>query len=172
MKNLFHDKVLRTCTIVLLAVIVILLAFRVPTRISAARFNELTTLPVGLLESGVDWSEYSCLGGFGMTVFRREGETGLLEYSYSNWPDAIFGKQKVDYIVCQDSSMSICGFSVGDDITQADELLRQYGFTPTRNNNQYNRFGVILTLHTERNSTKINGIVIAVGSTNILGVVY
>ena len=172
MKNLLHHKVFRACIAILLAAIVILLLFRIPTRISAAKFNSQTTLPVGLLETGVDWSEYTYLGGFGMRAYRMERNTGTIEYQVSSWPDTFFGKQKVDHIFCWDTAVTVCGLSVGDDITQAENVLRQYGFRPTENRNQYVRFGVILTINTDGSSTKIHQIVIGVSSTNILGFVY
>ena len=172
MKKIWKNKAFRICVTAVLVIVAILLAFRVPTRISAAEFNQHTDLPIRLLEKGADWSSYTVMGGFGMNVFLREGETGSLEYQVSNWPDVIFGSQCVDYIICRDTSVTICGLSVGDDIQHAKSAMTQLGFIPTRNDDQYERFGVIVTFRTASGSNAISEIVIAVNGTNILGVVF
>ena len=57
MKKIINNRVFRICFVILLFVVTFLSVFRVPTRLSAARFNKYTNLPVGLLEKGVDWSD-------------------------------------------------------------------------------------------------------------------
>lgn len=171
-KNVLKNKVFRICLILVVLLIVVLAAFRVPTRMFAPEFNKNTNLPAGILEKDVDWSEFVCEGGFGMTLYTRQTDSGLLSCSVSNWPDAIFGTSCVDYISCKDNSIDIYGFSVGDDIALAEQALKEHGFSATMNDHQFKRFGVIVTLRTEKGSDRLDEIVIAVGSTNIFGIVY
>ena len=56
MKNPFKNKVFRRWFWGIVIVIVLLLLFRVPTRLSVAAFNRQTDLPIGFLEKKPDLS--------------------------------------------------------------------------------------------------------------------
>lgn len=172
MKKIINNRVFRICLVILLFVVIFLSVFRVPTRLSAARFNKYTNLPVGLLEKGVDWSDYTVEGGFGMLRYSRETETGYISYDVSNWPDAIFGSHRVDYIICCDNSIDIYHFSVGDGRAEAEMILRKNYFRPGSNEHQFVRNGVVITLFSANSDDVISEIRISATSTNILGIVY
>lgn len=172
MKKLLKNKGFRIGVLCLVCFILIITFLRVPTRLFATQFNAHTNLPVGLLEKGVDWSDYTVEGGFGMIRFSRETETGYISYDVSNWPDAIFGSSRVDYIICRDSSIDIYHFSVGDGRAEAEMILRKMLFRPSGNDHQFVRNGVVITLFSEKDDDVISEIRISATGTNIFGIVY
>lgn len=171
MKKVLQSKVFPICLLSLILLILLICVLRIPTRLFASNFNANTNLPIGLLQNSVDWTGFTPEGGFGMMCFGRETDTGYLGYYYSNWPDAIFGRQRVDYITIRDSAIEIYGISLGDDPHDAEHILLDHGFRRGRNENQYIQWGVIITLRSAQNSG-ITEMTIAVPSTNILGVVF
>ena len=78
MKSLLKNNSFRIGVLSLVCFILIATFLRVPTRLFVTQFNAHTNLPVGLLEKGVDWSDYTVEGGFGMIRFSRETETGYI----------------------------------------------------------------------------------------------
>lgn len=174
MKNPFKNKVFRRWFWGVVIVIVLLLLLRVPTRLSVAAFNQQTDLPIGLLAKKPDFSEYTNMGGFGMTRYvLDEADNTTLTYDVSNWPDMLFGRQQTTYIECCDPDYTVLGFSVGDDFAEAKELLLQHGFSQGVIEHQFERFGVIITCATQKETGKITGItIVAQKSINILPVVF
>jgi hypothetical protein len=172
MKSLLKNNSFRIGVLSLVCFILIATFLRVPTRLFVTQFNAHTNLPVGLLEKGVDWSDYTVEGGFGMIRFSRETETGYISYDVSNWPDAIFGSNRVDYIICRDSSIVIYHFSVGDGRAEAEMILRKNLFRPSGNEHQFVRNGIVITLFSENNNDVISEIRISATGTNIFGIVY
>ena len=172
MKSLLKNNSFRIGVLSLVCFILIVTFLRVPTRLFVTQFNAHTNLPVGLLEKGVDWSDYTVEGGFGMIRFSRETETGYISYDVSNWPDAIFGSDRVDYIICRDSSIVIYNFSVDNGCAEAEMILRKNLFRPSGNEHQFVRNGIVITLFSENNDDIISEIRISATGSNIFGIVY
>ena len=175
MKNKYFKIIFWTSLLVLALV----LAFRVPTRLVVRDINQNSNLPVDILARGrdVDWSSYEIEPGFGVTLFYdTEPDGSELRFDVSMWPDAIFGKQRVDYVVCSKDTISVYGISVGDALSQAEKTLRKHGFIQTRNSDEYRlecrKFGVIISCFPDAKAGFIQSISIRVMGTNIFGIVY
>lgn len=172
MKNPFKNKVFRRWFWGIVIVIVLLLLFRVPTRLSVAAFNRQTDLPIGLLEKKPDLSEYQCLGGFGMTQYAREDENGTLIYEMSGWPDLLFGSRQTTRIDCTDPDYSLYDISVGDDMDAVAQIMLRQGFRQGRWDHQFTRLGVVITFTKDQKTNVIKEIVVSVPSTMIFPVVF
>ena len=174
MKNPFKNKVFRRWFWGVVIVIVLLLLFRVPTRLSVAAFNRQTNLPFGLLEKGADFSAFTRQGGFGMVSYERQDDTGSLRYDVSRWPDILFGKRQTTDIRCSDPDFTICGISVGDNAFEAAEILEHHGFLKwnMEESTIYKRFGLSIKFYTDKKNQTVTDIIVFVNSTSILPVVF
>lgn len=156
-----------------------LCAFHVPTRVAAWSFNRNTNLPISLLarNKDADFSNFAVEHGFGMTsYYHTEYDGTYLRVDVSMWPDAIFGKQRIDYASWTKDNITVFDFSVGDELSVAEQALRRNGFVKTRNSDefrlQYRKFGLIITCFPDRDTGIIKSISVSVQGTNIFGIVY
>lgn len=172
MKNPFKNQIFRRCFWTIVIVVVLLLLFRIPTRLSVAAFNQQTNLPIGLLEKKPDFSEYQCLGGFGMTQYAGEDNNGTLTYEVSGWPDLLFGSRQTTRIDCTDPDYSVYGISVGDDMDTVAQIMLRQGFQQGRWDHQFVRLGVVITFTKDLKTNVIKEIVVSVPSTMIFPVVF
>ena len=174
MNNPFKNKVFRRWFWGIVIVIVLLLFFRVPTRLSVAAFNRQTDLPIGLLEKGADFSAFTREDGFGMVSYDRQDDNGSLRYDVSSWPDILFGKRQTTDIKCSDPDFTICGISVGDNAFEAAEILEHHGFLKWNLDERtiYKRFGLSIQFYTDKKNQTVTDIRVFVNSTSILPVVF
>lgn len=182
MKNGFKynlNKRFKIIAFSLLLILVIIFVFHVPTRLVVQGVNRNSNLPVDLLarSSKVDWSAYEVEHGFGMrSYYATEPDGSMLRYDVSSWPDALMGKQRVDFVISTDSDYSVYGFSVGDALSEAEETLRKHGFIKTEDSGEKGfrcrKFGVIISCWADERTGKIIEISVRVSGTNILGIVY
>ena len=176
---LLHKKKVKICLTVLLAVIALLCLFRVPTRVAVCSLNRNTNLPVSLLmrTRDADFTDFTVGHGFGMTSYlQSDSNGGNLRVDVSMWPDTIFGKQRINYAAWTNENISVYGFSVGDDLANAEKSLLRHGFVKTRDSDefcwQYRKFGLIISCFPERDTGVIHSISIRIQGTNIFGIVY
>ena len=175
----FHQKNVKIGLSALLVLIVLLAVFRVPTRVSVLSLNRNTNLPVSLLmrSRDADFYDFTVEHGFGMISYlKTDANGGDFRVDVSMWPDAIFGKQRIDYVSWNSENYSVYGFSVGDELAKAEMLLRRHGFVKTANSDEYRlqhrKFGLVITCTPDPQSGTIQSISVSIEGTNIFGIVY
>jgi len=114
--------------------------------------------------------DYLQIGGFGCKSYSNE-EKGI-EIGFSGFPD-VRNNYVLTSITVSNYYSTILGLRVGDDITQASQILNRSGFVAIQNDSRliYKRNRVFMRLFTDEKQ-KINKISISLHSTNIFNIIF
>lgn len=189
MKKTFRKRYIVLPLIVLLFLVVLLVAaFRIPTRITAGQMCQDISLPYALLDRKPDFSseQYGVIGGFGITGYYdlAYGEPDAygnqdfdavahqaVVYYTSMWPDTVFGKSRITRIDIADPAVDVFGCHVGDAEYMLIQAMKDNGFRE-KSRHVYQHNGIRISYELDEENRKLTKVTLSVQSTNICGVQY